>query len=82
MELKYKIGVQRKIFESTLISNLNQAIPDDRTRDMAFLWNMQKLSKNTLFRLISQILLDTTILPEPGRYLMLDMDASFDFQVV
>ena len=46
MELKYKIGVQRKIFESTLISNLNQVIPDDRTRDMAiFVEHVQDVSE-------------------------------------
>ena len=35
MELKYEIGVQRKIFDSIFISNLNQVILHDRTRDMA-----------------------------------------------
>ena len=34
MELKYEIGVHRKIFESIFISNLNQVILHDRTRDM------------------------------------------------
>ena len=46
MELKYKIGVQRKIFESTLISNLNQVISNDRTRDMAvFVEHVQAVSE-------------------------------------
>ena len=35
MELQYEIGVQRKIFESIFISNLNQVIIHNRTRDMA-----------------------------------------------
>ena len=34
MELKYEISVQRKIFESNFISNLNQVILHDRTRDI------------------------------------------------
>ena len=46
MELKYKIGVQRTIFESTLISNLNQVIPDGRTRDMSvFVEHVQAVSE-------------------------------------
>ena len=46
MELKYKIVVQRKISESTLISNLNQVIPDDRTWDMAvFVGHVQAVSE-------------------------------------
>ena len=36
MELKYEIGVQRNIFESIFISNLNQVIIHYRTRDVAF----------------------------------------------
>ena len=35
MKLKYEIGVQRNIFESIFISNFNQVIHHDRTRDMA-----------------------------------------------
>ena len=46
MELKYEIVVQRKIFVSTLISNLNHVIPDDRTRDMAvFVKHVQAVSE-------------------------------------
>ena len=46
MELKYEIGVQRKIFESIFISNLNQVIHHDRTRDMAvFVGYIQAVSE-------------------------------------
>ena len=46
MELKYEIGVQRKIFESIFISNLNQVIHHDRTRDMAvFVGHIQDVSE-------------------------------------
>ena len=46
MELKYEIGVQRKIFESIFISNLNQVILHDRTRDMAvFVGHVQAVAE-------------------------------------
>ena len=46
MELKYEIGVRRKIFESIFISNLNQVILHDRTRDMAvFVGHIQAVSE-------------------------------------
>ena len=46
MELKYEIGVRRKIFESIFISNLNQVILHDRTRDMAvFVGHVQAVSE-------------------------------------
>ena len=46
MELKYEIGVQRKLFESIFISNLNQVILHDKTRDMAvFVGHVQAVSK-------------------------------------
>jgi len=46
MELKYGLGVQRKIFESTFISNLNQVIPDDITWDMTvFVRHVQAVSE-------------------------------------
>ena len=73
MELKYEIGVRRKIFEYIFISNLNQVI---RTRDMAvFMGHVQALSEYL-------IPLDIFILTEPDRCLKLYMDVSFDFQVV
>lgn len=34
MELKYVLGVQRKIFESICVFSLNQVILDDITQDM------------------------------------------------
>ena len=46
MELKYEIGFRRKIFESIFISNLNQVILRDRTRDMdVFVGHVQALSE-------------------------------------
>ena len=46
MELKYKIGFHRKIIESNFISNLNQVIPDDITRDMTvFVGHVQAVSE-------------------------------------
>ena len=46
MELKYKIGVHRNIFESTFISNFNQVILHDITWDMAiFVGHVQAVSE-------------------------------------
>ena len=46
MKLKYEIGVQRKIFESIFISNLNQVILHYRTRNMAvFVGHIQAVSE-------------------------------------
>ena len=46
MELKYEIGVRRNMFESIFISNLNQVILHDRTRDMdVFVGHIQALSE-------------------------------------
>ena len=82
MELKYKIGVQRKIFESFFISNLNQVILHYITRDMTvFVGHVQAVSKYQ----ISYDIQNTTrifILPDPYQCLKLDMDVNFDFQLV
>ena len=46
MELKYTTGVWRKIFESILISNLNQVILYYRTRNMTvFVGHVQAVSE-------------------------------------
>ena len=46
MELKYEIGVQKKILESIFISNLNQVILHYKTRDMAvFVGPIQAVSE-------------------------------------
>ena len=49
MDLKYEVGVQRKIFESTFISNSNQVIQDDRTQDVVvFVGHVQAVSKHLI----------------------------------
>ena len=59
MELKYEIGVQRKIFEYIFISNSNQVILDDRTRDMAiFMGYVQAFSEHLI----------STDIPKIARY--------------
>ena len=45
MKLKYETGVQRNIYESIFISNLNEVILHDKTRDMAiFAGHVQAVS--------------------------------------
>ena len=46
MELKYEISIQRRIFESIFIFNLNQVILHDRTLDMdVFVGHVQAVSE-------------------------------------
>ena len=82
MELKYEIGVQRKLFESIFISNLNQVILHDRTRDMAvFVGHVQAVSEYLISYDIQNIT-RYSHLSRDRRCLKLDMDVSIDFQMV
>ena len=81
MKLKYEIGVKRKIFEPIFISNLNQVILHDRTRDLVvFVGHIQAVFEY----LISYDIQHTSPYFHLNRARLvpkkLDMDVSFDFK--
>ena len=82
MKLKYEIGVHRNIFESNFISNLNQVISDDKTWDMVVSVGHVKVVLGYLFSTDFPNIARYSVLPELDRCLKLDMDISFDFQMV